>query len=112
MKVGPKISVPKSNCLNCRRELDAATNIDGKAVGVPPGSFTICVYCGHLMVYGDDSRLRELTDAEMIEVAGDPRLLAIQWARGKAIKAKRIRKIERARENQKRTPRPLRAEGP
>jgi hypothetical protein len=33
------------------------------------------------MTYDDGLRLRDLTDAEMHDVAGDPRVLAIQKAR-------------------------------
>jgi hypothetical protein len=36
------------------------------------------------MIYNADMTVRELTDKEMIRIAGDRRMLAIQWARMKA----------------------------
>ena len=35
------------------------------------------------MAFAEDMRLRNLTDAEMYEIAGDPRLIAVQRARKK-----------------------------
>ena len=45
------------------------------------GSVTVCIYCGHIQAYTDDLQLRELTLEEQLDVAGDPRILAIQRAR-------------------------------
>jgi hypothetical protein len=50
--------------------------------------FAICFYCGHVMAFDAALRLRPLTDEEMLEAAGDPRILAIQTGRG--IPAKRL----------------------
>jgi len=47
-----------------------------------PGDATVCLTCGHLMVFGEDLLLRNPTDAEIVKFAGDKRLLAVQWARG------------------------------
>jgi len=33
------------------------------------------MYCHHLMIYGDDMTLRNPTDEEMTELAGDEELL-------------------------------------
>jgi hypothetical protein len=38
------------------------------------------MYCGHVMAFGDDLMLRDLTEQEMHEVAGDERILAVQLA--------------------------------
>lgn len=38
------------------------------------------------MAFAEDLTLRDLTDAEMHEVAGDPRILAVQKARGMAMR--------------------------
>ena len=40
-----------------------------------PGDRTLCIHCHHLCVFSDDMTLRNPTDKEMIEVAGDRRLL-------------------------------------
>lgn len=68
-------------CLNCGVMMDAATNVaDNKLPG--PGDIAICLYCGHLMAFADNLTYRPLTDAEMFEAAGDPRIIAAQKARG------------------------------
>lgn len=50
-----------------------------------PGDITICLCCGHLMAFADDLSPRALTDAEMVAIAGDRRVLAVQHARGKVM---------------------------
>jgi hypothetical protein len=82
--VGRGVKMPMSACLDCGKELNGATAVDHR--GAPAsGSISICVYCGHLMAFGDDLRLRPLTDAEMIGIAGDPSVLAVQRARRDAV---------------------------
>jgi hypothetical protein len=68
--------------------LNASFSIDDDA-RPKPGDFTVCIRCGHLMCFGDDLSMRELTDAEMIIIASDQRLLVIQAAR-KEIFGKRM----------------------
>ena len=81
MKVGPSRKIKKSDCLSCGKTLDAAKGVDG-AVRPTPGSISICLYCGHIAAYAKNLALRELTDKEIIEVAGNPAIIAIQKARG------------------------------
>jgi hypothetical protein len=71
------VRLPVSHCPNCDKVLDAATAIE-RGARPKPGDITICLDCGHLMAFGDDLRVRPLTDAEMVEVAGDPRIVAAQ----------------------------------
>lgn len=71
----------KDRCPNCGKRLDAATCFTDPAAKPAPGDLTICFYCGHLMAFADDLRVRQLTDPEMVEVAGDPRILALQRVR-------------------------------
>jgi hypothetical protein len=66
--------VPGSACINCGKDIDAASPV-GSGRAPQSGDFSICLYCRHLMVYGDDLRVRNLTDEEVIEVAGDPDLV-------------------------------------
>jgi hypothetical protein len=77
--------VNANKCLNCAKVLDAATCVHADCMHADcmpqPGSITICIYCGHIMAFGTDCSLRQLTDEEVIEIAGDPRILAIQRAR-------------------------------
>jgi hypothetical protein len=68
-------------CLNCGKVLDAAMGV-GHGRKPRPGCITICIGCGHIQAYGSGMKLRELTDEEMIDVAGNETILAIQKARG------------------------------
>jgi hypothetical protein len=86
--VGPSVRVPKSACLDCGKQMDGATGVDYRG-GPQPGHITICIGCGHIMAFAEDMRLRKLTDTEMIEIAGDRRLIAVQRARKLAMDLKR-----------------------
>jgi hypothetical protein len=77
---------PPNLCLECGKVVDSATNVENQRPS--PGMFAICFYCGHVMAFDAALRLRPLTDEEMLEAAGDPRILAIQAGRG--IPAKRL----------------------
>jgi hypothetical protein len=75
--------VPQARCLNCNTMLDAASDLLGDA-RPNIGDLTICIKCGHLMAFTDDLMLRELTDQEIKDYAGDPRIVKLQNARGRA----------------------------
>ena len=80
---------PVSKCLDCGRKVDAATFAQAGPIAAPePNDITLCLHCGHLMAFADDLTLRELTDAEIHEVAGDKRIIAVQKARGMVMKPK------------------------
>jgi hypothetical protein len=69
--------VPERHCLSCGKRLNSAS-VPGSEDPTPePGNSTICLYCGHLMVFAEDMSLRALTDAEMVELAGDPQVLEV-----------------------------------
>jgi hypothetical protein len=58
--------VPQSACPFCFARLDAATSIRGF---VPtPGSYSICLDCGRLLVFTADLELRKPTMEEHLEV--------------------------------------------
>lgn len=71
--------IPACDCLECGKELDAATCFEGTEPA--PGDITICVYCGHIMAFGETGTLRPLNDREITDVAGDPHILAAMRAR-------------------------------
>jgi RNase P subunit RPR2 len=83
MKVGTDREMPPSACTNCRYVMDMATSISERDDDPQPepGAFTICIQCGHIMRFADDLSLRDLTDEEIVMVAGDKRIIAIQAAR-------------------------------
>jgi hypothetical protein len=68
------ITAFSSNCLNCGVEIDAATSIDHGHVP-HEGAIAICIVCSHIMAYNKDVKLRELTDEEILFVAGNKEIL-------------------------------------
>ena len=66
-----------SPCLNCGKELDAATDAFGDSAP-GRGDFTICLDCGHVMVFGKKLRLCNPNRKQQIAIAGDPRLIMLQ----------------------------------
>jgi hypothetical protein len=78
---------PPNLCLSCGKVIDSATSV-AVSRRPTPGMLAVCFYCGHVMAFDAALRLRPLTDEEMVEVAGDERILAIQAGRG--IPAKRL----------------------
>jgi hypothetical protein len=69
-------------CLNCGKLLDGCSAIDSDS-RPSDGDATVCVYCGHIQmfeVFPGGMRLRAPTDAEMMALAGDSRVLAISRA--------------------------------
>jgi hypothetical protein len=73
-----------SACLSCGILLDAASNVSSE--GQPEaGDCTICIACGHIMVFDERLLLRDPNDEEAYQIAGDHRILAVQRAR-KALK--------------------------
>ena len=72
---------PSFACLDCGAVNPAQTGVTGKA-RPSPGDISICWTCGHLMAFADaDGRVRALTDAEIVEIAGDPRIVRINTLR-------------------------------
>lgn len=69
--------LPESRCTNCGKLCDAATGV-GHKDRPSPGDVTICIGCGHLMAYDEQLAVRNLTDAEVVECAGDPRIIKAQ----------------------------------
>jgi hypothetical protein len=80
MEIGTSIDIAPSACTGCGKELDMTASVGGDH---PPeeGSITICFTCGHIMAFDGNLRLRDLTDKEIVAVAGDKRVLAVQHAR-------------------------------
>ena len=64
-----------SPCTNCGAINDAATSVDLDGVNPSPGDFALCIDCGHIMAYDEQMQLRNLTDADVIEIAGNQKLV-------------------------------------
>jgi hypothetical protein len=71
----PDHRLKPSACLGCGRLLDGATVTDGEDRRPHPGAVSVCFYCGHVQIFGDDMGFRQLTDDEVIEIAGHPELV-------------------------------------
>jgi hypothetical protein len=76
--------LPRSACSACGYRIDAASAPAYRNTSPSSGDVSICLQCGHIMAFAEDLRLRDLTDAEMIEVAGDKALIEMQRARAHA----------------------------
>jgi hypothetical protein len=82
MKIGRSRHLKsRSCCPTCDKRLDGATAIvvDGKKdLGPAPGDITVCAYCQTILLFDDRLRMRLPTFAEMIDLADDPRIVAIK----------------------------------
>jgi hypothetical protein len=76
--------LPVSVCAGCGKPNDAGTSTSDR--GIKPGDISVCLYCGHVSVLGWDYKLRPMTDQEMHDIAGDPRILKVQKLREEAMK--------------------------
>jgi hypothetical protein len=75
--IGKTRRVPMTACTSCGHPVDAATPVGSVDAAPSPGDATVCFHCGHVMIYADGLSLRDPTDAEMHELAGDPRIVVI-----------------------------------
>jgi DNA-directed RNA polymerase subunit RPC12/RpoP len=67
---------PSCRCLNCGHKLNTVGTPDRDPSAIPDeGNYTVCLYCSHLMIFRPDLTVRNLTDAEVVEAAGDKELL-------------------------------------
>ena len=73
---------PDNNCLNCGKVLTAASSFEAPRQGPEPGDIAICISCAHLHCYTSDLRLRQPTDEEIVEIAGDPEIVRMMKALG------------------------------
>ena len=60
--------------------MDRASGVDTQS-SPSPGDITLCIRCGHVMAFDEGLRFRQLNDEEIKDVAGDPRIIAVQKAR-------------------------------
>ena len=68
----------KPCCIHCGRRLDEHSGVSVKGSKPAPGDYTVCLFCGTLMVYGTDMLLRSPTDDEIHTIGGDPLYLKTQ----------------------------------
>lgn len=85
MKIGKDHFGEEHACLNCGKLLDGATGVMNdddprNDIKPTPGSITICIECGHIMAFKNGGGFRNLSNSEMLDIAGDSRILAISKA--------------------------------
>jgi hypothetical protein len=89
-RLGESNIVPRATCFNCGKPLDRAAGLDtDNQPG--PGDVTICLDCGHLMIFDDQLALRQLSPEEQIALASNEDVLFAQHMRAQAF-AKRKNK--------------------
>jgi hypothetical protein len=79
---GPTNRIVESHCTNCGMVVSAATGIDSNAQP-SPGDVTVCFECGHVMIFDDDLKVRDLTGDEIRMIAGDARIVGFQKLRAR-----------------------------
>lgn len=79
-------------CLKCGEPNDAASGVVDKharnTIKPRPGDVTLCMNCGHLMMFTNDLSFRELTKEEQKHAATDRRLITTRAALALIIKAR------------------------
>ena len=65
--------VPSSACLSCGYVADRCSG----PCAPKPGDIAICIECRRVNVFDDNLKLRGPTDAELVQLAGDHRLIAL-----------------------------------
>lgn len=85
MRMGPSRTVRESACTNCGKILDMVSVVDEKIGKTVPrkGDITICIKCGHVMVFCKHMKLRNPTGEEILKIAGDKRMVLLQQALSK-----------------------------
>lgn len=86
--LGTTTRIEGTACTNCGKLQDACTVVNEENSRPNPGDCSICLECGHLMVFAADLTLRNPTDAEMHEMAGDKRIIDMQRLRGLVVRKK------------------------
>jgi hypothetical protein len=67
---------PLNHCINCGKPIDSASATpDFPDVPPSPGDVAICLDCVHVHIYADDLTLRNPTEAELVDIAGDPEIV-------------------------------------
>jgi hypothetical protein len=72
----PFVRIEPGACLNCGAKLSGAGIVGGDAPPPNDGDIAVCIYCSHIHVF-DGGKMRNPTDAEIVDMAGDPELLKV-----------------------------------
>lgn len=80
--------VPDSRCPQCGYRMEAATSFAGRTP--EPGNTSICIDCGAALVFTEAMGLRQMTDAEFLDLDDETRRMVQKIRMGlRILKAKR-----------------------
>lgn len=68
--------MPVSHCTSCNKKVDCAAGVDD--VAPQEGDFSLCLDCGHIMAFNKELILRDLTEEEVVMIAGNEEMLRMQ----------------------------------
>lgn len=77
--------IPTQACIACGYVMDMVSNMFNHIQRPKVGDLSVCMKCGHLTAFDENMMHRPLNDEEQKYIAGDPRLLALQQARGEVL---------------------------
>jgi DNA-directed RNA polymerase subunit RPC12/RpoP len=82
---------PKFSCLNCGKEMDAASDspLETEPRAPQEGDVSLCAYCSHVMVFTAARTVRSATQAEMDEITANPDTAKLFEAMARVRKAQR-----------------------
>jgi hypothetical protein len=84
-------STPPRLCPTCGAVLDRATSATGEQATPSAGDITLCLYCGHLLEFGPDLKLREPSAEHLRECRREDPVIFDKLLRAQArIKADRV----------------------
>lgn len=73
--------IPETVCPGCGHHNDAASHFFDENQRPKPGDTSLCLRCGHVMIFADDLTMRAPTEQEMNEISRDPEMRRLQAAR-------------------------------
>jgi len=66
--------IPEFRCLKCNYRMDCTTEAYGNSVP-KAGDISMCMMCGHLMIFKEDLTVRDLTHEENEQAKSDPNVI-------------------------------------
>jgi hypothetical protein len=81
------IKMKDSLCLNCGALLNRVASLEEDSDHNPsPGDISVCLNCGHILIFTEDLGVRELTEEEVIAVAGRKEIVKFNRIRENILK--------------------------
>lgn len=71
--IGASHKVKSNSCLGCGHHMDMAAQVAGDEKP-RPGDVTLCIRCGHVMIFDADLSFRNMNEAEQREIEQDPQV--------------------------------------